>query len=59
MIAVLSNEKMERVGQFDMRIRFEDCTDESDARWRRRGDVLATWLMERWHQEQAKMAERN
>lgn len=59
MVAVLSNGKMERVGQFDMRVRFGDRTAESDARWRQRSDVLATWLMERWCLEQAKVAERN
>jgi len=52
MVAVLSDEVAERVGRFDMRVRFGDRTDESDARWRRRSDVLATWLMERWHLEQ-------
>ena len=49
----------DRVGKFDMRIRFGDRAPESDARWQRRSDVLAAWLLEQWKRYQRELAERN
>jgi len=59
MVAILNDNATERVGKYDMRIRFGERTAESDARWQRRADVLAAWLMEQWKRHQREMAERN
>ena len=59
MVANLCDDVTERVGQFDMRIRFGERTVESDARWERRADVIAAWLMEGWKRHQRELAERN
>ena len=58
MVANLCDDVTERVGQFDMRIRFGERTVESDARWQRRSDVLAAWLLDEWNR-QRQIAERN
>ena len=49
----------ERVGKFDMQVRFRERTSESDARWERRVDVLAAWLMEQRKRHQRELSERN
>ena len=59
MVATLCDDATERVGQFDMRIRFGDRTTDSDTRWRRRSDVLAAWLLDEWKRQQREIAERN
>ena len=59
MVAILNDDVTERVGKFEMRVRFGERTAESDARWERRADVLAAWLMERWKRHQRELAERN
>ena len=59
MVANLCDDLTERVGKFDMRIRFADRTAESDARWQRRSDVLAAWLLDEWRRRQREIAERN
>jgi len=59
MVATLNDDATERVGKYDMQVRFGERTPESDARWERRADVLAAWLMERWKRHQRELAERN
>lgn len=59
MVATLKDDATERVGKYDMHIRFGERTPESDARWERRADVIAAWLMERWKHHQRELAERN
>ena len=59
MVATLNDSDTERVGKYEMRIRFGERTAESDARWQRRADVLAAWLMEQWKRYQRELAERN
>ena len=59
MVATLNDDATERVGKYDMQVRFGERTPESDARWERRADVLAAWLMERWKRHQREFAERN
>lgn len=50
---------VDRVGQYEMRIRFGERNAESDARWQRRSDVLASWLLSEWKRQQRQNAERN
>ena len=59
MVSTLNDDATERVGQYEMQVRFGERTDESDARWQRRADVIAAWLMERWNRHQRELAERN
>lgn len=59
MVSTLRNDATERVGKYDMQVRFGERTPESDVRWERRADVLAAWLMERWKRHQRELAERN
>ena len=59
MISNLCDDTTDRVGQYEMRLRFGERTDESDARWHRRSDVLASWLFEQWKRQQRERAERN
>ena len=59
MVAVLSDEVTERVGQFDMHIRFGERTAGSAERWQKRSEVLAAWLLDEWTRRQREIAERN
>jgi hypothetical protein len=59
MIATQNNGVKERVGQYEMRIRIGERNAESDARWQRRSDVLASWLLNEWKRQQRQNAERN
>jgi len=59
MVAILNDDITERVGKYEMQVRFGDRTPESEARWQRRADVLATWLLEQWKRQQRELAERN
>ena len=59
MVAILNDDVTERVGKFEMRVRFGERTAESDARWHRRSDVLAAWLLDEWKRRQREIAERN
>ena len=59
MVAILNDNATQRVGKYEMQVRFGERTPESDARWERRADVLAAWLMERWKRHQRELAERN
>lgn len=59
MVSTLNDDATERVGKYDMQVRFGERTPESDARGERRADVLAAWLMERWKRHQRELAERN
>lgn len=46
----------EKVGGYTMTVRYCDPTPEFQARWERRSEVLANWLLERWREEQAAKA---
>lgn len=46
----------EMVGGFRMRIMLAEPTPESRARWERRGDALAAWLMSEWEREQPRLS---
>jgi len=59
MVAIADNDVTHRVGQFDMRVQFGDHTPESEARWQRRSDVLAAWLLDEWKRREREIAERN
>ena len=59
MVAILNDDVTERVGKFDMQLRFGERIVESDARWQRRTDVLAAWLLDEWKRHQRQLAERN
>lgn len=45
----------EMVGGFRMRIMMAEPTPESRARWERRGDALAAWLVSEWEREQPRL----
>ncbi|OQB87068.1 MAG: hypothetical protein BWX88_00475 [Planctomycetes bacterium ADurb.Bin126] len=59
MAVTTDDDVTERVGQFEMRVCFGEPTPESEARWNRRADVLAAWLIELWERRQREIAERN
>jgi len=59
MVATVCQDVTERVGKIDMCVRFGERSAESDARWRRRGDALAAWLLDEWKRQQREIAARN
>ena len=59
MVAILNDSEVERVGQYEMRIRFGEHTAESDAGWQRRSEVLAAWLIDQWKRRQREIVEGN
>jgi len=59
MVATANPGVSDRVGRFDMCIRFGQRTAESDTRWARRSEVLAAWLLDEWKRRQREIAERN
>jgi hypothetical protein len=59
MVATLKDDATERVGKYDMQVRFGERTEDSEARWQRRSEVLAAWLREQWDRQQREQAERN
>lgn len=46
----------ERVGNIEMRVAFAEPTPESEARWARRAEALAAWLLAEWQREQSEHA---
>lgn len=46
----------ERVGGIEMRVAFADPSPESSARWGRRAEALAAWLLAEWQRERAAVA---
>jgi hypothetical protein len=54
-MVALPNEAVERVGKFEMEVRFGDLSAESDERWQRRSHVLAAWLREKWQMERGRL----
>jgi len=46
----------ERVGNIEMRITFAEPSPESAARWARRAEALAAWLLAEWQRERAAIA---
>lgn len=43
-----------RIGKFTFEVRAAEPSDDADARWQRRSDALAAWLMAEWEREQAR-----
>ncbi len=58
-MVAIANNTTERIGKFDMRIKCTERSAESDVRWHRRSDALASWLLEEWQRQQREIAERN
>ena len=50
----------ERIGNITMRVRAAPRTAESQARWDRRHEAMAAWLLAQWEREQLRrIAENN
>jgi hypothetical protein len=43
--------EVETIGQFQMAIEFTEPSPEAAARWSRRAEMLAQWLMAEWQHE--------
>lgn len=59
MVAKLDEDRTENVSGIEMRVRYGEWTPEAQARFERRSEVLAAWLLDRWRQRQREIAERN
>lgn len=51
MVASLCDDAPQRVGKFELETRLGVRTAESDARWRRRSEVLTAWLLAEWRRQ--------
>ncbi|HPD31092.1 MAG TPA: hypothetical protein PLL20_13940 [Phycisphaerae bacterium] len=49
----------DRVGDFEMRVVTGERTSESEERWSRRSEMIATWLLDEWKRQQREIAQRN
>ena len=53
----VTSDATERVGKFEMKVAPGRPTRDTEERWSRRVDALASWLIAEWEQEQVAMKE--
>lgn len=52
----VNQDAMDRVGGIEMRVALAEPSAESSARWARRAEALAAWLLAEWQREQTARA---
>jgi hypothetical protein len=49
--------EVETIGQFQMAIEFAELSPEAAARWARRAEMLAGWLLSEWQHERQEVCD--